>query len=248
MMYNEKMIATVKVGGKVLREFKDTVFLPYASEYEIYLKNLNTVRASVRVFIDGNDVLSGRSLIIEPNSDLSLERSIAGGNLTEGNKFKFIERTETIEKHRGIGAEDGIVRIEYQYEKIPQFQHPTFTQHSNDWYGTPRSNDWYGTPRSNVSKGIGGASLSTTRAYSTNAGITVPGGHSTQSFKQGSYFAVEDTKHVIVLRLLGESKDYEPVTNPVTVKHKPECQTCGKLNKSGSKFCSECGTSLNIFR
>ena len=248
MMYNEKMIATVKVGGKVLREFKDTVFLPYASEYEIYLKNLNTVRASVRVFIDGNDVLSGRSLIIEPNSDLSLERSIAGGNLTEGNKFKFIERTETIEKHRGIGAEDGIVRIEYQYEKIPQFQHPTFTQHSNDWYGTPSSNDWYGTPRSNVSKGIGGASLSTTRAYSTNAGITVPGGHSTQSFKQGSYFAVEDTKHVIVLRLLGESKDYEPVTNPVTVKHKPECQTCGKLNKSGSKFCSECGTSLNIFR
>ena len=239
MMYNEKMIATVKVGGKVLREFKDTVFLPYASEYEIYLKNLNTVRASVRVFIDGNDVLSGRSLIIEPNSDLSLERSIAGGNLTEGNKFKFIERTETIEKHRGIGAEDGIVRIEYQYEKIPQFQHPTFTQ---------RSSEWYGLHRGVVSKGIGGASLSTTRAYSTNAGITVPGGHSTQSFKQGSYFAVEDTKHVIVLRLLGESKDYEPVTNPVTVKHKPECQTCGKLNKSGSKFCSECGTSLNIFR
>lgn len=239
MMYNEKMIATVKVGGKVLREFKDTVFLPYASEYEIYLKNLNTVRASVRVFIDGNDVLGGRSLIIEPNSDLSLERSIAGGNLTEGNKFKFIERTETIEKHRGIGAEDGIVRIEYQYEKIPQFQHPTFTQ---------RSNEWPGLHRGVVSKGIGGASLSTTRAYSTNAGITVPGGHSTQSFKQGSYFAVEDTKHVIVLRLLGESKDYEPVTNPVTVKHKPECQTCGKLNKSGSKFCSECGTSLSIFR
>lgn len=239
MMYNEKMIATVKVGGKVLREFKDTVFLPYASEYEIYLKNLNTVRASVRVFIDGNDVLGGRSLIIEPNSDLSLERSIAGGNLTEGNKFKFIERTETIEKHRGIGAEDGIVRIEYQYEQLPQFRHPTFTQHSSDWYGLHRGV---------VSKGIGGASLSTTRAYSTNAGITVPGSHSTQSFKQGSYFAVEDTKHVIVLRLLGESKDYEPVTNPVTVKHKPECQTCGKLNKSGSKFCSECGTSLSIFR
>ena len=122
MMYNEKMIATVKVGGKVLREFKDTVFLPFASEYEIYLKNLNTVRASVRVFVDGNDVLGGRSLIIEPNSDLSLERSIAGGNLTEGNKFKFIERTETIEKHRGIGAEDGIVRIEYQYERLPQFR------------------------------------------------------------------------------------------------------------------------------
>ena len=239
MMYNEKMIATVKVGGKVLREFKDTVFLPFASEYEIYLKNLNTVRASVRVFVDGNDVLGGRSLIIEPNSDLSLERSIAGGNLTEGNKFKFIERTETIEKHRGIGAEDGIVRIEYQYERLPQFRHPTFTQHSSDWYGLPRGV---------VSKGIGGASLSTTRAYSTNAGITVPGSHSTHSFKQGSYFAVEDTKHVIVLRLLGESKDYEPVTNPVTVKHKPECQTCGKLNKSGSKFCSECGTSLNIFR
>jgi len=34
------------------------------------------------------------------------------------------------------------------------------------------------------------------------------------------------------------------VETPITVDRKPECVTCGKVNKAVNKFCSECGTAL----
>jgi len=116
MMYNQKLVASIKANGKVLREFKDTVYIPFASEYSILLKNLNTVRAVVNVFIDGENVVPG-GLVIDPGRDVDLERWIKNGNLSEGNRFKFIERTTAIEEGpRGIKLEDGLIRIEYQFE------------------------------------------------------------------------------------------------------------------------------------
>ena len=32
----------------------------------------------------------------------------------------------------------------------------------------------------------------------------------------------------------------------VTVKTKAKCQTCGTSNRSGTRFCKECGTALEI--
>lgn len=250
-MYNEKMAAAIKVNTRVLREFKDVVYLPFSAEYAVYLKNLNTVRATVRIFIDGKDMLDGKSVIVDPGKELTVERSIKNGNLTEGNKFKFIERTATIEKHKGIGIEDGIVRIEYQYEKVPPKsiptprispwpqQYPFYEQYGS---GATYATTTLGSVASKgITRGIQGSSLN-------DVGITVPGSHSTQQFTQGSYFPVEDTKHNIIFKLLGETADNKQVNEPVTVKYKPECETCGRVNKITSKFCSECGTSLNIIK
>ena len=36
------------------------------------------------------------------------------------------------------------------------------------------------------------------------------------------------------------------VTRAVTVKTKAKCQTCGTSNRSGTRFCKECGTALEI--
>ena len=119
MMYNQKLVASIKVKGKILREFKDTVYIPFASEYSILLKNLNTVRAVVNIYIDGDNAVPG-GLVIEPSQSVDLERWVKNGNLTEGNKFKFIERTAKIEEGpRGIKEEDGLIRVEYQFE-IPR--------------------------------------------------------------------------------------------------------------------------------
>ena len=116
MMYNQKLVASIKTKGKILREFKDTVYIPFASEYSILLKNLNTVRAVVNVFIDGENAVPG-GLVIDPGRSVDLERWIKNGNLTEGNRFKFIERTARIEEGpRGIKEEDGLIRVEYQFE------------------------------------------------------------------------------------------------------------------------------------
>lgn len=115
-MYNQKLVASIKVKGKILREFKDTVYIPFASEYSILLKNLNTVRAVVNVFVDGENAVPG-GLVIDPGRSVDLERWIKNGNLSEGNRFKFIERTAQIEDGpRGIKEEDGLIRVEYQFE------------------------------------------------------------------------------------------------------------------------------------
>jgi hypothetical protein len=116
MMYSNKFAAAVKVGGKILREFDDTVYVPFGSEYSLYFKNLNNVRAGVSVSIDGKDILDGTELIVSPNGTLDLERSILNSNLSLGNKLKFIERTSAIENHRGVGGEDGLIRIEFRFE------------------------------------------------------------------------------------------------------------------------------------
>jgi hypothetical protein len=53
MMYSNKLVASIKSNGKILREFNDKVYVPFGTEYSILIKNLNTVRASVNIFVDG---------------------------------------------------------------------------------------------------------------------------------------------------------------------------------------------------
>jgi hypothetical protein len=117
MMYSNKLVASLKANGKILREFKDTVYLPFGVEYSFLLKNLHTQRALVNIFIDGENIVEG-GLVLDPNREVNLERYVKNGNLTEGNRFKFIERTQAVEDGpRGIKLEDGLIRIEFQYEQ-----------------------------------------------------------------------------------------------------------------------------------
>lgn len=121
MMYNDKLVVAVKVGGRVLREQGDMVSLPFGSEYSLLIKNLNSVRSQVSVSVDGQDATDGTRLIIAPNSSVELERFIKNGNLKAGNKFKFIERTDDVEAHRGVRVDDGLIRVEAWREHVLQF-------------------------------------------------------------------------------------------------------------------------------
>jgi hypothetical protein len=127
MMYANKLAVALKVNGKVLREMKsegserdDTVRIPYGSEYSVYVKNMNSVRALVRIEIDGESVTDGMSLIVEANDDIEIERFVKNRNMNTGLKLKFIERTQKIEDGpRGIKTEDGLIRVEYEFEREP---------------------------------------------------------------------------------------------------------------------------------
>ncbi len=260
-MYNSKLVASLKANGKILREFKDTVYIPFGSEYSILIKNLNTVRAIVNVYIDGENAVPG-GLVVSPGQEIDLERSIKNGNMTEGNKFKFIERTGAVEHHRGVKLEDGIVRIEYQFEKVYQRQDGIIWK-TDQWQpntplyttGILRSttlNQVYDSHTTfSATNAVGSATVSTqsmnVSAPINDVGITVPGSKSEQKFSTASWFATETEKHTIVLKLLGETPDNKEVRKPVTTKHKPKCVTCGKQNKATAKFCTECGTALEIF-
>src|SRR5258708_5883722 len=118
MMYKKNLVACIKVGGKILREFSERVHLPFGSEYTVLLKNLDSVRMDVKVSIDGQDVSEGRSFVLAPNGQMEIECFIRNGNLEKGNRFKFIERTKQIEDHRGVDVTDGLVRIEFKRERI----------------------------------------------------------------------------------------------------------------------------------
>jgi hypothetical protein len=135
MVYFQKLVACIKVGGQVLRDTDNTVSIPFGSEYSILLKNLNSKRIQVKILVDGQDATEGTWLIIGPNQSLELERYIRNGNLQSGNRFKFIPRTKQIEKHRGLKADDGLVRIEYRTEKVATTQDVHITRtHYHDYY------------------------------------------------------------------------------------------------------------------
>lgn len=115
-----KFVATLIHNGKILREFKDSdenwgFKLPFGSEYAIKFKNLNSTRVAVSVEIDGEDVLNGSRIVIEPNESHDLEGFLDNSKVK--NKFKFIEKTEKISNHRGDKIDDGLIRISYQFEK-----------------------------------------------------------------------------------------------------------------------------------
>jgi hypothetical protein len=274
MMYNQKLVASIKVKGKILREFKDTVYCPFGAEYTILLKNLNTVRAVVNVFVDGENAVPG-GLVIDPGRTVDLERWIKNGNLSEGNRFKFIERTDAIEEGpRGIKEEDGLIRVEYQFE-IPRpiinvnnivgsFPHYPPGVRSFNVNGTLRSVDYSAGENTRamastaISDTLKSMNISPTSAdvhdgmatmdsFVNDVGITVPGSKSTQSFQTTTVGALDPTIHNIVLRIVGDLGHNKPVEQPVTVKHKPKCVTCGKQNKHDAKFCTECGTALEIY-
>jgi len=114
MVYNNKFVAVVKCNGRVLRERGDLVTLPFGSEYSLLLKNLESRRCSVNITIDGQDVLDGYSLVLEPNSETELQGFLRGS--TVRNRFKFIQKTKQIQDHRGDRVDDGMIRIEYAFE------------------------------------------------------------------------------------------------------------------------------------
>lgn len=288
-MYKDKFVVAIKVGGKVLRETKDLVYLPFGSEFSVLVKNLNSRRAKFTLDIDGTNVLDGTEIIVDGNSEVEMKRFIRNGNMNEGNAFKFIERTAAIEDGpRGIKVDDGVVRVEFWFEKEKPEVKEIIHRHRHDyWWDTyhyPYRKTFIGdiyaqgaTYSSNASStsasgslanaSLGGVArsavkskgMTSTRSLSdapvevqsavpmntNDVGITVPGSRVEQKFQTVYGFESEIQSHVIILRLVGKAGEVQ-VAAPVTVKAKQKCSTCGHVNKSTAKYCTDCGTALEL--
>lgn len=302
-MYNSKLAVAIKSNGKILRETKDIVHLPFGSEFSVLVKNLNSKRVKFTLHIDGTDALGGEEIVVNANSETEIKRFIRNGNMDAGNAFKFIERSTVIEDGpRGIKVDDGVVRVEFWFEQDkPEIKVKDIyweKHHYRDYYQQPLINQWtgpfYGSTNIAGSAGLGGsisgasasiargavlnqvsqsnASFSATSASASlsdvadksesietiiadavsksampknDIGITVPGSKIDQKFTPVFGFIAEANSNVIILRLVGKVGEVE-VSKPITVAHKPKCVTCGKLNKANSKFCSDCGTALEL--
>jgi hypothetical protein len=243
MMYQEKFIAVVKCNGKILREQNQCeVHLPFGSEYSLLFKNLDSRRVSVNVSIDGTDILYGSSLVIDANSEGELERFL--DKVTHGNKLKFIEKTEQISEHRGDRVDDGIIRIEYAFEKL---EVPTWIYSSYPAVFDSCVGAIHNTTVNYCSTNIKSPEISINEvdmSMNADCGITVPGSESQQAFSYTLIGDLEDSK-VLVFVLKGITQQGK-VTKPLSVKTKIKCTTCGSNHKSTMKFCSNCGTVLTI--
>ncbi len=274
MVHRNNFVVTIKCRGKILREKDGGVYLPFGSEYSILMKNLSERRALVDVEIDGKSVIHGK-LIIDANSSMELERHVK--DLTVGNRFKFIEKTDKISEYRGDRVDDGIVRVTYQFEKrVPEpvitttYRYCTYLHSScpypylSSCYGCvnykpyvyPRTPDVYWRTYSSTGECATGQSVTCDSIFVncnsslslSEEGITVPGSVSKQEFTEGHIGSVEEEKHVITLQLRGIKETADkPDPEPLTVQTKVICTTCGLRQSSRFNYCSECGTALMVF-
>jgi len=252
MTYKKDFAVAVKCGGRVLTEVDSdpAVHLPFGSEYSVILKNLHGTRAQVQVFIDGKDVLYGKSIVLEPNHKIELERFVK--DLSKGKRFKFVEKTDEVIAKHGDEADDSIIHVGYRFERprvpiipvpyvwpltqmIPIWQ-PTFYSTRTDT-GNISGNGAIGTLTCSSAGAVGQSESM------VNVGKTVKGSSSHQSFSTTSVGALEDETHVINLIMRGYRSGVA-VDEPEVVKKKVEC-FCGTISKKGNNFCRKCGEALN---
>lgn len=273
MMHSNNFVFCLKADGRILREMNGKVYMPFGSEYSLYLKNLDMRRACVTVSIDGADPFDGLAMLVDGKGMLNLERFVRNGNLNAGNRFKFIERNTVVEAGRGVQAEDGLVSVTIEFERppivhslvpLPEVHHYYYLPQNGPQRlrgvsaGTPNPAHWGSTISAsvggNLAQGyncsVGGAAplmgdgVTSANVYANQAGITAAGSASNQTFTMTSGFVGDGNPFTMTLQILGEG--HKKVTRPVTVRDRPRCSTCGTVGNVGQKFCAACGTSLQL--
>lgn len=269
-MYSNKLAIAIKSNGKVLREFNDTVLIPFGTEYSVLIKNLNTVKCVVSLSIDGDDIADGRQFIIPAGESMEIERFVKSDNLKRGNRFKFIERTGAVSDHRGGNKiDDGLIRVQFSFEKqfslngclgtnrsvLRGYTPDTWTSGSHSYYNNGYSTSEF-SPQGSLSSTVTCSSVSAasgiTKGTTANAvnyvndvGVTSKGSVSNQEFRDVQPVMTDGVEHSMVIMLKGQTEE-NIVSRPITVQHKAKCTGCGKVNKATAKFCTQCGTSLII--
>jgi len=247
-MYKNNIIVLIKKDGQPLRETGGKfVHLPFYSEYSIELKNDSWRRAIASIKIDGTDVLGGDEIIIPPRDSVNVERFITDGNLNEGRKLKFVTLSD-LGVQDPSSPENGLVEIEVWFEKVSTFIYTTNYSNTNEFWPWDSSSSWRNKPRSSGGsygsmemKCCNFASDSTLGVVhdSADAGATVEGAASSQSFSRGHFGEKEYPSTTFKLWLRGVQKE-------VTVKDKIYCTNCGKKTRFDYKFCPRCGCPVQI--
>jgi hypothetical protein len=270
MMYSDKFVAVVKCQGKILREMNDVVHLPFGSEYSILLKNLGSRRALVKIEIDGREVTGG-GLIIRGHQEIELERFLDNDDLNKGYKFKFIQKTEEIQDFRGDKVEDGLIVVEWWFEKEPEIQYvfgntwlknsPSYTRRRGSGAGDVLYSKGHDTIGSGDTRAMGSSNTVFTCSVGSPAasrdvlgfvdespladeGITVEGSDSHQKFTTGYIDNLELQSHVIVFHLKGQTAETKKINRPLYVDDKIRCKQCGRTWRSSQKYCGGCGARL----
>jgi len=251
MTYSNSYVAVVKDSNqKVLREIGGQVFLPFQSEYSLLLKNNNWHRSLCKVEIDGTDVLGGHGLIIGNHSSVDLERFIVDGDMSGGQRFKFVPLGDS-RVNDPSNSENGIVVVKFWKEVDPPINLNIYnnTVRGNNTGNPPPHDSFYysagtgdiigGTTTSNASLASFSCCLDSMDMQSAQAGATVEGSHSDQKFTTGEFRGEDGAPTVLRLKLVGRKASLT-----VTGTKKKFCVRCGAGASFTDKFCRGCGSKL----
>lgn len=265
-MYSEKLVACIKINGKVIREDGENVYIPFGSDYSIYFKNLHTEKCKISVTIDGENVLNDVSILLGAKESIDLEGFLQNNRVK--NKFRFIEKTHQISKHRGDNPEDGLIVITYCFNQPIQSSSGTVWYDSS--YQFDFNNQKFNTAANPLLNNINICSTNnhnlgnSSNTYSCNInscevkssyscdhslndkGITVKGKETDQQFRNDNSLYFWGTDKTMIIHLKGDI-DQKKINKIVTTHKKIKCEICGIRNKSNSKYCRNCGTFLSMY-
>jgi len=185
MMYQKGLALSIKQDNEFLREKNSfgrrEVFLYFGSEYSIYLKNKNDLRVKFQVKIDGKYTHPKDTwFVVSPHSSFELERFMLDGDMSNGERFKFVDVKGSGEEE-GL-ADNGVIEVIVKKEKKKRHIKP-ITNHF-----LHRLNSDVKTGGISLSKS-GRASVFMDALYSSSCmdeqsdeGVTVGGSNSYQSF------------------------------------------------------------------
>jgi hypothetical protein len=248
MMHSNSFVLAVKdSNGRILRELGGRVYLPFGSEYSLFLKNMHDVRACCAITIDGTDILGGQELIIPASGNLDLERFLADGNMNKGKKFRLVEKSDSRVQDPS-NPENGIVEVSFWKELKPIIYYadpiPTpwiapmpFKYPYDPFYKTTCNLMSSSTPNIGAKTSF---SANCCADMSASNAATIEGSASRQAFST-TYFAGKDgAATVLRLTMVGCNK-------PITVNETKHifCGRCGKRNSFRMTYCGKCGLKLD---
>jgi hypothetical protein len=235
-MFKKNFVVVIKSNGNSLREKNGMVFLPFGSNYEIYLKNLDSRRAIVSVEIDGENVLDGQRLVMNGNSNHTLQGFLKGRN--KEYRFKFIEKNESLKNARAEKIQDGIIRVSFDFE-VPVVSNITWTfPISGPYVRYSYYNDYYNTSNGTIL----GSNSCIVNCSSNQEGFTIPGNEVKVDYETTHVSNIEHGD-VITFKLIGKMEK-SAVVEPLTTRNKTKCKFCNTSQSTSHNYCCKCGANL----
>ncbi len=257
-MYREKFILSVIHDGHPIKESgrRDSrqVAIPFGSEYKLRLKNKNDRSCTANITVDGTPVSNFGDIIVNAGGTMDLERFITG-SMSSGKRFKFVDLDHP-DVDDPTKSENGIVRVEFHLARQkngikiqPNIVRPSKTPpYHPPWDDGPTWIDGTSTGRRDGSlKGMKSSEATVMYCASnyvgmrsssadTEAGATIEGGRSNQSFTYSS-LDVESHTTVLELKIVGIRKNRRTVS-------KQYCTSCGHLVRKNDRYCGGCGRRI----
>lgn len=260
-MYKDKFVLSIIHDGRPVKEtggsYNRQVAIPFGSEYKIRLKNKNDRSCTARVTIDGVLASNMGDVIVNAGGTIDLERFITT-SLKNGKRFKFVS-VDHPNVDDPTKSENGIIRVEFRlakkyddlrirpgfdipYSYCPPFKEDNWGMKDSGWrYFSDPNNSTCGdfgnvTYTASKSKSSGDTVMSCC-SYFNDAGATIEGSKSNQSFQYSNLDVEFRPSTILELKLVGLK------TRPVN-RNMKYCSQCGRRVKQRDKYCSACGNRL----